>query len=418
MGSRCRTINCPCFATSRSPAMRRCSTLTRRGASSIAASIKARLQGILTRWSKSGGSASRQPSKNSCSDLTRPLQEGVAFVLYAAAKRILYSDDIAHKVYRQLMRSCQDKRKLRAKGLSGKPCACGSRVDERDPGVNAIFAARSIRRGQMKIAKAISLSTLAILMSTSALAESSGRNVVDPESVQFGKIAGELTIPGKPNLAGNAFFVGADGCQIISNYHVVFADSVDSVSKKIKLVTPRSAGYEVNFAFDLDGQSGKFRHSAKAVTIELANYDQVTTEGLTQDMVLLRLTPCAGKEFAGPELDHPEQGEFVPTGKLTTISTYRKDKDTAELFVEAGCVSAPRTAVAGLFFSNCYVEPGMSGSMILTIGAAGKSRLVGITIGKRDMEDGSVISVAVHASSITPFVEFVLGAKLLTPAEN
>ena len=40
-----------------------------------------------------------------------PFEEGVAFVLYAAAKCILYSDDIAHEAYRQLMRSRQDKRK-------------------------------------------------------------------------------------------------------------------------------------------------------------------------------------------------------------------------------------------------------------------------------------------------------------------
>lgn len=40
-----------------------------------------------------------------------PVEEGVAFVLYAAANCILFSDDIAHEAYRQLMRSRQDKRK-------------------------------------------------------------------------------------------------------------------------------------------------------------------------------------------------------------------------------------------------------------------------------------------------------------------
>lgn len=44
-----------------------------------------------------------------------PFEEGVAFVLYAAAKCILYSDDIAHEAYRQLMHSRQDKRKRYAR---------------------------------------------------------------------------------------------------------------------------------------------------------------------------------------------------------------------------------------------------------------------------------------------------------------
>lgn len=263
----------------------------------------------------------------------------------------------------------------------------------------------------MKMAKTIGLLAILVLMSATVLAESSSRKVVDPALVPYGHIAGELTIPGK-SLVANAFFVGADGCHIISNYHGVFADSVDPVTKKIKLIKPlslRAPGYEVNFAFDLDGSTGKFRRLAKAVVVEIANYDQTTTEGLTQDMVLLRLKTCAGKAFAGPELDHPEPLEFVPTGKLTTIGTRRKGDGTAELRVETGCVSAMATSIAGTFISNCFVEPGMSGSMILETSAAGPLRLVGITTAQQSSVDGSVFSVAVHSSSVTPFIESVLG---------
>lgn len=118
---------------------------------------------------------------------------------------------------------------------------------------------------------------------------------------------------------------------------------------------------------------------------------------------------CAGKEFAGPELDHPEYGVFVPTGKLTTISTRRKDDGTNELRVETGCVSARSTSVAGLLYSNCQIESGMSGSMILETSADGKSRLVGISKADKKFDDGFVMSIAVHSSSITPFIESVLG---------
>ncbi len=253
---------------------------------------------------------------------------------------------------------------------------------------------------------------IALMACALAHAETSGRKLVDPKSVPYGHIAGELTIPGKPNLVGNAFLIGADGCHILSNYHVVFANSVDPVTKKVNLVKPRSVrapGYEVDFAFDLDGSTGKFRRRAKAVVVEIANYDQTTTEGLTQDMVLLRLKTCAGKAFAGPELDHPEPLEFVPTGKLRTIGTRRKDNGTAELLVETGCVSATATSIAGTFISNCFVEPGMSGSMILETSAAGQLRLVGITTAQQSTIDGSIYSVAVHSSSVTPFIESVLG---------
>ncbi len=256
------------------------------------------------------------------------------------------------------------------------------------------------------------LLAIALMACALAHAETSGRKVVDPKSVPYGHIAGELTIPGKPRLVANAFLVGAEGCHIIANYHSVFADNIDPVTKKINLVKPRSVrapGYEVDFAFDLDGSTGKFQRRAKAVAIELGGFEQDTTEGLTQDMVLLRLNTCAGKSFAGPELDHPEPLEFVPTGKLTTISTRRKDKDTAELLVESGCVSAEKTTTAGLFLSNCYSKAGMSGSMVLETGVDGTARLVGITSRSGVFSDGPSYSIAVHSSSITPFVEYVLG---------
>ncbi len=253
---------------------------------------------------------------------------------------------------------------------------------------------------------------IALMACALAHAETSGRKVVDPTSVLYGHIAGELTIPGKPHLTANAFFVGVDGCHILSNYHVVFADSVDPVTEKVNLVKPRSvraAGYEVEFAFDLDGSTGKFRRRAKAVAIELGGYEDDTTEGLTQDMVLLRLKPCAGKAFAGPNLDHPEPLEFVPQGKLTTISTSRKDNGINELLVETGCTPGRKTTIAGVFYSDCHIEPGMSGSMILETSTVRKSRLVGISTSVKKFDDGSVISIAIHSSSITPFIESVLG---------
>lgn len=259
--------------------------------------------------------------------------------------------------------------------------------------------------------KLLILATGLVLMASSpALAQSTGRKVADPNG-RFAKITGELTQIKDPQGAGNAFVIGAQGCYIASNFHVAFAKSKDPVTGKVEILENADVGHTVNFAFDLDAKTGKFKKTVKATVVEFDNYEPETTTGFVDDLVILRLENCLGKEYAGPELDRPEAKKFVPAGRLMTVSTSRKGNDLSrnEILVEEGCRSESVTVIAGAFFLNCHFEPGMSGSMVLEQGADQQWRLVGISTGIRTLKDRSKKPVAIYSLKLTPFIESVIG---------
>ncbi len=263
----------------------------------------------------------------------------------------------------------------------------------------------------MKMAKALSLLAILVLMSASAMAESTGRKVVDPESNPYAKLVGELTQAKDVKGAGNAFIVGSEGCHIVTNYHVAFGKSKDVKTGEIEIVDNADVGHVVNFAFDLDGKTGKFKRQMKAKVIDFGNYEATSTRGLVGDLAILKLESCLGKGFAGPELDRPERGKFVPIGSLITISSSSDNKGLNAIQVEEDCVAQPKTPIAGVFLSNCYIESGMSGSMILEKGVDGKNRLVGVTTSEFVMFDGSRKTVAIYSSALAKLIDSAIGGR-------
>ncbi len=262
---------------------------------------------------------------------------------------------------------------------------------------------------QMMAAKVLFLTTFSIVIATSAFAQSKGRKVIDPKSNPYAKLVGELTQVKDAKGAGNAFIVGSEGCHIVTNYHVPFAKSKDQNTGEIETIDNADVGQVVNVAVHLDAKTGKFKRQMKAKVIEFGNYEATSTRGLVGDVAVLQLESCLGKEYAGPELDRPEQGKFVPTGSLTTLSTGRNDKGLNEIFVEEGCLAQSRTQIAGAMFSSCHAEEGMSGSMILEKSADGKDRLVGMTTRYKDMNDGSRISIAIYSRALNKIIDSAIG---------
>lgn len=251
---------------------------------------------------------------------------------------------------------------------------------------------------------------LVLLTWSPVLAQTTGRKVADPKG-RFTKLVGELTQIKDAKGAGNAFIVGAQGCHIVSNFHVAFGKSKDPKTGEIEIVENADVGHKVNFAFDLDAKTGKFKRSMKATVVEFGNYEADTKTGLLGDLAILRLDSCLGREFAGPELDRPDTAKSVPSGKLMTVSTSRKATDPrqSEILVEEGCKADSQTPIGGVMVSNCETPPGTSGSMVLEQGADQNWRLVGISTSNRTLKDGTVVSFAIYSRVLTKFIDSVIG---------
>lgn len=260
-------------------------------------------------------------------------------------------------------------------------------------------------------AKAISalLGVVVLLNGASALAQSSGRKVVDPSKgphARFTKLVGEIT-DASNQWRGNAFVVGADGCHIATNFHVAFSNGRDPKTGDTILVDDVDTNRVVNFSYDLDSKTGKFKNKMKAKVVEFGNYDAESTVGLVGDMVVLKLDRCLGKDFAGPNLDRPEHKKFVPKCNLMTTSTLRNTQGRSDVFVEEGCRANERTPIAGVIVTNCSADYGMSGSMILEKCEGSDWKLVGMTT--RGLKDSAPGSYALYTTVLTPFIESVIG---------
>lgn len=248
-------------------------------------------------------------------------------------------------------------------------------------------------------------------MSATALAGSPGRKVIDPDSNPYAKLVGELTQVGNAKFVGNAFIVGSKGCHIVTNYHVAFGKYKDPKTGEIEMVDNAEVGHVVNFAFDLNGKTGKFKRVMKAHVVDFGNYETTSDRGLVGDLAILELESCLGKHYAGPELDRPEAGKFTPKGNLMTISTSRNENGLNEILVEDGCTAEARTPIAGAIISNCDVRATMSGSMVLERGEDRKLRLIGISTQYKDLNDGSRISFAIYSRAITKLIDSAIGGR-------
>lgn len=250
-----------------------------------------------------------------------------------------------------------------------------------------------------------------VLASTPSIAEVSARKPIDPKG-QFAKLAGQITqLPGeKATMYGNAFVVGKEGCHVLTNFHVAFGKRVEE-SGMIELIENVDVGHTVNFSFDLDAKSGKFKRTMKAKVVEFGNYEEGTSRGLLGDIALLRLESCLGKEYGQLEIDRPENGKLLPTGRLMTINVMKDEQGKNVMMSQDVCQSLAATVVTGTISTNCEAPGGASGSMILEEGKDGKFRLVGLTTRGGTLRTDEKFSQALYASTINKFLDPILGGE-------
>ena len=250
---------------------------------------------------------------------------------------------------------------------------------------------------------------LAAVIAAPAVADVSPRKQVDPKGA-FAKLTGQIEQVGATNGAyGNAFIVGADGCHVLTNFHVAFGKSVDAKTGQIELVDDVNVGHTVNFSFDLDSKTGKFKRSLKAKVVEFGNYEADTSRGFLGDIALLRLENCVGKEYGNLEIDRPASEKRVASGRLMTVSASRNTSGKNEILVEEGCRADSATSVTGMMLSNCIGVPGMSGSMQLEEGSDKKWRLAGLTTNLSSYADGTPVTKSIYAKVINKFLDSALG---------
>ena len=168
-----------------------------------------------------------------------------------------------------------------------------------------------------------------------------------------------------------------------------------------------ATGHAVNFSFDLDPITSKFRRTMKAKVVEFGNYELFTSRGFLGDLALLRLESCLGKDYGHLEIDRPAADKRLPNGKLMTVSSARVANKN-EVLIEKGCRARSATSVTGIMVSNCESVPGMSGSMILEEGPDKKWRLVGVTTGGGAYVNGKQVSKAIYASALNKFLDSLL----------
>ncbi len=218
----------------------------------------------------------------------------------------------------------------------------------------------------------------------------------------------------KGNAGGNGVVVGAGGCYVLTNYHVAFGKTKDEEGR-IELVdfTP---DHQVSVFLDFDSKAGRFKKEMKAKVVESGNYEPDTRAGVTEDYALLRLETCLGPGYGISTFEQDAEAKRVPQGKLSTVSLTTLDGKLG-VVVEEECpvfdglegrpsAIAPRTGSIG---TNCFLQSGMSGSMVLATDDSGVTRLVGINQGKDQLANGTVISFAVYARKFNKVLASVLG---------
>lgn len=219
---------------------------------------------------------------------------------------------------------------------------------------------------------------------------------------------------GQTGLPGNGVVVGAGGCYVLTNYHIAFGKSKDS-DGNITLIDYRDE-HRVSVSVDFDTKAGRFKREMKAKVIESGNYETGTRAGVTEDYALLRLEDCLGPGYGVTSFEQDADGKRVPIGKLSTVALTMLEGKMG-IVVEEECPAfdsiagrpnaiAPRTGSVG---TNCFLQGGMSGSMLLATDEAGVTRLVGINQGQDQMANGSVVSFAVYARKFNKVLASVLG---------
>ena len=261
---------------------------------------------------------------------------------------------------------------------------------------------------------AVTLLTSTVLASISfSQPAGGGRKPISADAHPLGKTLVHINqVGGEMVSYGNGFIVGKDGCHILTNFHVAFGKSKDGRGNDI-FVDNVSVGHEVVVQADLNSRTGRFnKQGLKARVVEFGDYRPNSDIGMREDMAMLKLDTCLGKEFGIAKFEPKKDGVIVPANGLISTLSISKDatlKNT--LFLERNCVAADDSPIAGVFAMTCKQIGGMSGSMVFNEDADGGFTIVAMSSRGLGHTAKESVNLAIFASYLTPFVESVLGTE-------
>lgn len=223
----------------------------------------------------------------------------------------------------------------------------------------------------MELTAKVVIAGLVACLASVASAQSK-RVPIDPKS-PLARPIGQVSQVGS-GRTGDGFIMGDDGCFVVTNFHVAFADPYsDGLLKETKL------GHVVNFSYDLNASTGKFEKTVAATVVKLGNYNRKSVRGMQNDLVTLQLSSCAGSHFSTMKYRPESKGSEVSSDALATVSTNVMPDGKVEIVKEEGCLSTEEPA-AGILATNCQGVPGMSGSMLLRRESSDRWLLAGVNM--------------------------------------
>jgi hypothetical protein len=254
----------------------------------------------------------------------------------------------------------------------------------------------------------VKLLTAAVLTTPfSAYSGESARKVIAPTAHPLAKIIVQVSQVGSTTAAANGFVVGGDGCHVLTNFHVAFGKG-KTASGDVEWVKPFATGHPLDIKLNLKAD-GTFNKQLKGRVIEYGAYDHDDLFGRSNDLAMVKLDECLGKEYGIARFEMPDRTVRVPQTAINTLSLSQVDASRSQMYLEERCVAAAKTPINGLFFQSCEAIAGMSGSPIFRNDADGGYTIVGMSSGIVKMPGEQKINYAIYSSLLTPFVESVLG---------
>lgn len=215
---------------------------------------------------------------------------------------------------------------------------------------------------------------------------------------------------------GNGVIVGEGGCYALTNAHVAFGKSKDQTTGDITLVDDVKIGHPVRLDVAFDSKQGRFAKAIKAKVVEFGNYESDTRRGKTQDYAVLKLEECMGPGYGITSFEADAEMKRIPTGKISTVALATLGgkfgivvEESCPAFEEVQGKPFAQAPLTGMVVTNCHLEGGYSGSMLLATDEGGSARLVGINQGRDVASGGKEISVSVYARSFNKVLASVLG---------
>lgn len=194
----------------------------------------------------------------------------------------------------------------------------------------------------------------------------------------------------------------------MTNFHVAFGKTKQAVIvrgkqiNRLVLVNNPVVGHKVKLEFDFDLNTGEFQRTAVATVVASGIYEEGSIAGMREDLALLQLAPCAGKDFAGLELDRSQKNQKNPPGNLMIVGSLRSPEGKRFIGIRTGCRSTVETPGAGIVATSCDLVDGMSGSMLISEETL---QIVGIGVSSFKFEDGTPAGISVSAKYLSKFLD-------------